>query len=109
MVIVDGLNERLNLGALQLAGFGHPAGNGRRVALDSRNKGVGKRMCLATSINGLDYHHLGLCSVSAFAHIEDIAEMLNAIPVIDLMAYLLSCITTPSNDGDSSNFEKLHC
>ena len=67
MVVVDGLYEWLDLGALQLAGFGHAAGNRGRVALNPCDKGMGERVRFAARVEGLDYHDLRWCLASVFA------------------------------------------
>lgn len=58
MVVVDDLDERLDLGALLLAGLGHPAGNLGRVALDAGDEGVAVGVRLVASVDGLDDHDL---------------------------------------------------
>lgn len=54
MVVVDDLDERLDLGALLLAGLGHAAGDLGRVALDAGNDGVAKGVRLVAVVDGLD-------------------------------------------------------
>lgn len=58
MVVVDDLNERLDFRALCLAGFGHAAGDLRRVAFDTSDEGVGKGVGFGAGVKGLDYHDL---------------------------------------------------
>jgi len=40
MGIIDGLDERLDLRALGLAGFRHPPGDLRRIAFDASDEGA---------------------------------------------------------------------
>ncbi len=54
MVVVDDLDERLDLGALLLAGLGHAAGDLGRVALDAGNDGVAEGVRLVAVVDGLD-------------------------------------------------------
>jgi len=49
-----------------LAGFGHAAGNGGRVTLNSCDKGMGERVCFAARVEGLDYYDLRLGLVWEF-------------------------------------------
>lgn len=58
MVVVDDLNERLDLGALLLAGLGHAAGNLGGVTLDAGDKGVAVGVRLVASVDRLDDHDL---------------------------------------------------
>lgn len=54
VVVVDDLDERLDLGALVLAGLGHAAGDLGGVALDTGNHGVAEGVRLVAVVNGLD-------------------------------------------------------
>lgn len=58
MVVVDDLDERLDLGALLLAGLGHPAGDLGGVALNAGDEGVAVGVRLVASVDGLDDHDL---------------------------------------------------
>lgn len=54
VVVVDGLNERLDLVALGLEFLTHSTGYLRRVALDSCNKSVGEGVGFRALVHGLD-------------------------------------------------------
>ena len=54
VVVVDDLDERLDLGALLLAGLAHATGDLAGVPLDACYEGVAVGVCLATGIDGLD-------------------------------------------------------
>lgn len=58
VVVVDDLDERLDLGALVLAGLGHAAGDLGGVALDTGNHGVAEGVRLVAVVNGLDDNDL---------------------------------------------------
>lgn len=58
VVVVDDLDERLDLGALGLAGLGHAAGDLRRVALNTGDQCVRVWVRLVAGILGLDDHNL---------------------------------------------------
>jgi hypothetical protein len=54
VVVVDGLDERLDLGALLLSRLRHAAGDLGRVSLDACDKGVTVRVQLVAAVDGLD-------------------------------------------------------
>ena len=54
MVVVDDFDERLDLAALVLAGFGHSAGDLERVAFDAGDEGVREWVFFAAVVLGLD-------------------------------------------------------
>ncbi len=58
MIVIDGFDEGLDLAAFCLTCFRHAAGDLRRVAFDTRNEGVRKRMRLGASIQWLNYDDL---------------------------------------------------
>lgn len=58
MIVIDGLDERLDLAALCLTSFRHAASDLRRVPFNTGNEGVRKRMCLGTGIQRLNYDDL---------------------------------------------------
>ena len=58
MVVVDGLDKGLDLAAFLLARLGHAAGDGKRVALDAGDEGVGEGVGFGAGVNGLDYDDL---------------------------------------------------
>jgi len=78
VVVVDGLDERLDLGALLLAGLGHPAGDLGGVSLNAGDQGVTVRVGLVAGVDRLNDHNL------------------------------LTGETAVGDDGDSSDLEELH-
>lgn len=58
VVVVDGLDERLDLGALLLAGLRHAAGDLGRVTLDTGNQGVAVGVGLVAAVDRLDNDNL---------------------------------------------------
>lgn len=58
VVVVDGLDERLDLGALLLAGLGHPAGDLGGVSLNAGDQGVTIRVGLVTRVDRLNDDNL---------------------------------------------------
>jgi hypothetical protein len=58
VVVVDDLDERLDLGALLLAGLGHAAGDLLGVTLDASNDSVAEGVSLVAIVEGLDDDHL---------------------------------------------------
>ena len=58
VVVVNDLDERLDLGALGLAGLGHAAGDLAWVALNAGDQCVRVRVRLVASILWLDDHNL---------------------------------------------------
>lgn len=65
VVVVDDLDERLDLGALGLAGLGHAAGHLLRVALNAGDEGVREGVRLGALVDGLDDDDLRRDRVSA--------------------------------------------
>ena len=58
MIVVDDLDEWLDLAALGLTSLRHPAGDLRRVALNTSHQSVGEWVCLGSSVERLDYDNL---------------------------------------------------
>lgn len=58
VVVVDDLDERLDLGALLLAGLGHAAGDLGGVALNAGNDGVAEGVRLVAVVDGLNDNDL---------------------------------------------------
>ena len=54
MVVVDGLDKRLDLGALLLARLRHAPCDLGGVSLDASYQGVAEGVCLVTAVDGLD-------------------------------------------------------
>ena len=88
MVVVDRLDERLDLAAFRLTGFRHAAGDLGGIAFDSRDESVRERMCLGTSVEGLNYDDLAACSVRPWFHFQKEPRFVLVVVVTFFPAYL---------------------
>lgn len=68
VVVVDGLDEGLDLGALLLARLRHAPCDLGRVPLDAGHQGVAEGVCLVTAVDGLDDDDLDVREIMLVAY-----------------------------------------
>lgn len=107
MIIVDSFDEWLHFAALFLTGLRHATSDLRRVTLDSGNERMGKWVRFGPGVEGLNYDNLKITPLVSDPSFSLLMQHSQTFDVQNgkVKTYLLSCVSPPGDDCDTTNFE----